>query len=64
MSQYKDTVNNRKQELDEEFNKERVTGISHTIGDDHWIHMLAGGKQIKVFEDKRRNDEVVTEHLK
>ena len=64
MSQYTYKVVNRKQELDEEFNKERVTSISHTIGDDHWIHMLAGGKQIKVFEDKRRNDEVVTEHLK
>lgn len=64
MSQYTDTVVSRKRELDEEFNKDRVTSISHTIGDDHWIHMLAGGKQIKVFEDKRRNDEVVTEHLK
>jgi|TARA_R110002072_G_scaffold77531_1_gene180657 hypothetical protein len=64
MSQYTDTVVSRKRELDEEFNKERVTSISHTIGEDHWIHMLAGGKQIKVFEDKRRNDEVVTEHLK
>jgi hypothetical protein len=64
MSQYTDTVVSRKRELDEEFNKERVTSISHTIGEDHWIHMLAGGKQIKVFEDKRRNDEIVTEHLK
>jgi len=64
MSQYTDTVVSRKRELDEEFNKERVSSISHTIGEDHWIHMLAGGKQIKVFEDKRRNDEVVTEHLK
>ena len=64
MSQYTDTVVSRKQELDEEFNKERVTSISHTIGEDHWVHMLAGGKQINVFEDKRRNDEVVTEHLK
>ena len=64
MSQYTDTVVSRKRELDEEFNKERVTSISHTIGEDHWVHMLAGGKQIKVFEDKRRNDEVVTEHLK
>ena len=64
MSQYTDTVVSRKRELDEEFNKDRVTSIGHTIGEDHWIHMLAGGKQIKVFEDKRRNDEVVTEHLK
>jgi hypothetical protein len=64
MSQYKDIVNNRKIEINSNFDAEKLTGIAHTIGDDYWIHILAGGKQIKVFEDKRRKDEVITEHYK
>jgi hypothetical protein len=45
-------------------NKNRTTGISHTFGEDHWVHKLSGGKSFKVFEDKRKKDELITDHLK
>ncbi len=61
MTENKEIVERRRQEIAEEQEQSKVLGLSHKIGDDHWVHTLTGGRQIKVFEDRRKKDEVIFE---
>ena len=62
------TENNKivddRREIAKEKEQSKVIGLSHTIGDDHWIHTLTGGKQVQVFTDRRKKDEVIYEGIK
>lgn len=64
MTENKEIVERRRQEIAEEQEQSKVLGLSHKIGDDHWVHTLTGGRQIKVFEDRRKKDEVIFEGIK
>jgi hypothetical protein len=64
MTENKEVVEKRRKEIAEEQEQSKVVGLSHTFGDDHWVHTLTGGRQIKVFEDRRKKDEVIFEGLK
>jgi len=64
MTENREIVERRRQEIAKEKEQSKVTGLYHTIGDDHWVHILTGGKQIKVFEDRRKKDEVIFEGIK
>ena len=64
MTENKEIVERRRQEIAKEKEQSKVLGLSHKIGDDHWVHTLTGGKQIKVFEDRRKKDEVIFEGIK
>ena len=56
MSQYTDIIEARRLLNTETAHKNTITSISHTFGEDHWVHTLAGGKSFKVFQDKRKKD--------
>ena len=64
MSQHTDMIEARKLLNIEINNKNKTVSIHKNVADDYWIHALSGGKSFKVFEDKRRNNEIITEHLK
>lgn len=48
----------------EENHKNKISCISHTFGEDHWVHSLSGGKSFRVFQDKRKKDEIIRGHFK
>ena len=64
MTENNKIVDDRRQEIAKEQEQSKVLGLSHTIGDDHWIHTLTDGKQVKVFTDRRKKDEVIYEGIK
>jgi hypothetical protein len=64
MSQYTDMVEAQRLLNISTKDKNRTRSISHTFGEGYWVHTLSGGKSFKVFEDKRKKDELITEHLK
>ena len=64
MTENREIVERRRQEIAKEKEQSKVTGLYHTIGDDHWVHTLTGGKQIKVFEDRRKKDEVIIKGIR
>lgn len=64
MTENREIVERRRQEIAKEKEQSKVTGLYHTIGDDHWVHILTGGKQIKVFEDRRKKDEVIIKGIR
>jgi hypothetical protein len=64
MTENKEVVEKRRLEITEEKQKNKTVSLSHTLGDDNWIHTLTGGRQIKVFEDRRKKDEVIFEGIK
>lgn len=64
MTQYKHIVEARALLNIKEKDEARVVSLSHTFGEDHWVHILSGGRQIKVFEDRRKKDEVIYKGIK
>jgi hypothetical protein len=64
MTENKEIVERRRQEIVEEKQKNKTVSLMHTIGEDNWIHTLTGGKQVKVFTDRRKKDEVIFEGIK
>ena len=64
MTENKEVVEKRRKEIAEEQEQSKVVGLSHTFGDDHWVHTLTGGRQIKVFEDRRKKDEVIIKGIR
>lgn len=64
MTENKEIVERRRQEIAEEKQKNKTVSLMHTIGEDNWIHTLTGGKQVKVFTDRRKKDEVIFEGIK
>ena len=64
MSQHTDMIEARKLLNIETNRKNKTVSIHKNVADDYWVHALSGGKSFKVFEDKRRKDEIITEHLK
>ena len=64
MTENNKIVDDRREAIAKEQEQSKVLGLSHTIGDDHWIHTLTGGKQVQVFTDRRKKDEVVFEGIK
>lgn len=64
MSQHTDMIEARKLLNIDTDSKNKISSLYHNFADDHWRHTLIGGKSFKVFEDKRRKDEIITEHLK
>tara|TARA_R100000935_G_scaffold40513_1_gene62030 strand:- start:752 stop:946 length:195 start_codon:yes stop_codon:yes gene_type:complete len=59
MTENNKMVDDRREEIAEEKKKNKIVSLSHTFGEDNWIHTLTGGKQVKVFEDRRKKDEVI-----
>ena len=64
MTENKEIVERRRQEIVEEKQKNKIVSLMHTIGEDNWIHTLTGGKQVKVFTDRRKKDEVIYKGIK
>ena len=64
MTENKEIVERRRQEIVEEKQKNKIVSLMHTIGEDNWIHTLTGGKQVKVFTDRRKKDETIYEGIK
>ena len=64
MTENREIVERRRQEIVEEKQKNKTVSLMHTIGEDNWIHTLTGGKQVKVFTDRRKKDEVIFEGIK
>ena len=64
MTENNKIVDDRREAIAKEQEQSKVLGLSHTIGDDHWIHTLTGGKQVQVFTDRRKKDEVIFEGIK
>ncbi len=64
MTENKEIVERRRQEIVEEKQKNKTVSLMHTIGEDNWIHTLTGGKQVQVFTDRRKKDEVIFEGIK
>ena len=64
MTENKEIVERRRQEIVEEKQKNKTVSLMHTIGEDNWIHTLTGGKQVKVFTDRRKKDEVIYKGIK
>tara|TARA_R100001244_G_scaffold129099_1_gene100314 strand:- start:752 stop:967 length:216 start_codon:yes stop_codon:yes gene_type:complete len=64
MTENKEVVEKRRLEITEEKEQSKVISLSHIFGDDHWVHTLTGGRQIKAFEDRRKKDEVIFEGIK
>ena len=64
MTENKEIVERRRQEIVEEKQKNKTVSLMHTIGEDNWIHTLTGGKQVKVFTDRRKKDEVIYQGIK
>ena len=64
MTENSKIVDDRRQEIAEEKQKNKTVSLMHTFGEDNWIHTLTGGKQVKVFEDRRKKDEVIFEGIK
>ena len=65
MTQYKEEVNKRNEELKEERDMNAITGIERVInkpkGIDHTNTYYRSGKQVRSYKDKRKKDEVITE---
>ena len=64
MSQHTDMIEARKLLNIQTDSENKTVSIHKNVADDYWVHVLSGGKSFKVFEDKRRNDEIITDHLK
>ena len=64
MTENKEIVERRRQEIVEEKQKNKTVSLMHTIGEDNWIHTLTGGKQVKVFTDRRKKDETIYKGIK
>ncbi len=64
MTENNKIVDDRRQEIAEEKQKNKEVSLMHNFSEDHWIHTLTGGKQVKVFEDRRKKDEVIYEGTK
>jgi hypothetical protein len=64
MTENNKIVDDRREAIAKEQEQSKVLGLSHTIGDDHWIHTFTGGKQVQVFTDRRKKDEVIFEGIK
>tara|TARA_R100001244_G_scaffold23992_1_gene24501 strand:- start:100 stop:294 length:195 start_codon:yes stop_codon:yes gene_type:complete len=64
MTENNKMVDDRREEIAEEKKKNKIVSLSHTFGEDNWIHTLTGGKQVKVFEDRRKKDEVIYKGIK
>ena len=64
MTENREIVERRRQEIVEEKQKNKTVSLMHTIGEDNWIHTLTGGKQVKVFTDRRKKDEVIYKGIK
>ena len=64
MTENNKMVDDRREEIAEEKKKNKTVSLSHTFGEDNWIHTLTGGKQVKVFEDRRKKDEVIYKGIK
>lgn len=64
MTENNKIVDDRREEIAEEKQKNKTVSLSHTFGEDNWIHTLTGGKQVKVFEDRRKKDEVIYQGIK
>ena len=63
VSQGVDRMTENKEIVDEK-KKDDLVSIMHNFGEDHWIHTLTGGKQVKVFEDRRKKDKVIYKGIK
>ena len=64
MTENREIVERRRQEIVEEKQKNKTVSLMHTIGEDNWIHTLTGGKQVKVFTDRRKKDETIYQGIK
>ena len=64
MTENNKIVDDRREAIAKEQEQSKVLGLSHTIGDGHWIHTFTGGKQVQVFTDRRKKDEVIFEGIK
>lgn len=65
MTQYKDIVKKRNEELEKERDMSSVTGITRVINKakniDYTTIYYKNGKQVRSYKDKRKKDEVIQE---
>tara|TARA_R110002153_G_scaffold164520_1_gene317029 strand:- start:168 stop:416 length:249 start_codon:yes stop_codon:yes gene_type:complete len=64
MTENSKIVDDRRQEIAEEKQKNKEVSLMHNFSEDHWIHTLTGGKQVKVFTDRRKKDETIYKGIK
>ena len=64
MSQHTDMIEARKLLNIQTDSENKTVSIHKNVAADYWVHVLSGGKSFKVFEDKRKKDELITDHLK